>query len=116
MPTLDDFVARWAGVLEVWRAEADMSLSRLGLIEQLHSWFQGGMFQRCQPTAGAFPKKQHSLLAVTKEQKWGKYRDEVMTRIGVLEGEGWATVYTDGLAKQVGVWWQTGYGVCFGEG
>ena len=35
---------------------------------------------------------------------------------GVLEGEGWATAYTDGSAKQVGGWWQAGYGVWFGDG
>ena len=29
--TLDDFVARWVGVLEVWRVEKDLSLSRVDL-------------------------------------------------------------------------------------
>ena len=39
-PLLDDFVAQWAQVLETWRADRDMSLSRLDLqhlLDQLHA-------------------------------------------------------------------------------
>ena len=46
-PSLDDFVARWMGVLEVWRAGKDLSLCRSDLqhlLKQLLSWFDGGMF------------------------------------------------------------------------
>ena len=53
---------------------------------------------------------------MTKEQKWGTYKEEVPLRLSLLEKEGWATAYTDGSAKQVGGWWQAGYGVWFGEG
>ena len=47
---------------------------------------------------------------MSKEQKWGAYRDEVLKRIAILEAEGWAMAYTDGSAKQVGGWWQAGFG------
>ena len=115
-------MAWWVGVA-VWRAEADASISRLDLqhlIEQLHSWFEGGMFRRQQPAPGVFLAKRQVSAAMTKEQKWGKYRDDVMRRIGVVEGKGWATAYTDGLAKQVFVCvWGGGmvwYGMPYGIG
>ena len=47
-PSLDDFVAKWVGILEVWRAERDLSLSTVDLqhlLTQLLSWFEGGMFR-----------------------------------------------------------------------
>ena len=53
-PTLDDFVAQWVGVLEVWQAEKDLSLSTVDLkhlIEHLLSWFTGGgrSYKRTRP-------------------------------------------------------------------
>ena len=60
MPPLDDFVARWLGILEVWRSKKDMSLSQSDLqrlIEQLLSWFEGGMFQKRQQQPRLFPRK-----------------------------------------------------------
>ena len=33
---------------------------------------------------------------------------------GVLDGEKWTLVYTNGSAKQVRGWWQAGYGAWFG--
>ena len=46
-PSLDEFVARWQTVLEVWRAQKDMTVSRKDLsylIEQLGNWFDNKMF------------------------------------------------------------------------
>ena len=42
MPVLDEFIAGWAGVLRRWRAEVNMSCSRLDLytfVEILDGWF-----------------------------------------------------------------------------
>ena len=117
-PSLDDFVARWMGILEVGRAEQTMSLSRPDLqqlLEQLFLWFGGGMFQKKDPAPGVFPNKTGVKPTDLKEQKWGRYRDAVVKRLKVLETERWTLVYTDGSAKQVRGWWQAGYGVWFGE-
>ena len=105
-PSLDDFVARWMGNLEVWCAEPNMSSFRPDLqhpLDHLFLWFGGGMFQKKIPTPGVFPKKT------------GQYRDGVVKRLQVLEAEHWTLVYTDGSAKQVRGWWQAGYGAWFGE-
>ena len=101
-------MARWVGVLEVWRAEKDLSLPGVDLghlIEQLFSWFTGGMFIQNAPAAGVYPAKPTATPGDLKEQKWGKYRDAVVEKLAVLEGEGWQLVYTDGPAKQVRGWW-----------
>ena len=105
--------------MEVWRAEKDLSLSRVDLqhlIEQLFSWFTGGMFIQKAPSAGVYSAKPTATPGDLKEQKWGKYRDAVVKKLAVPEREGWQLAYTDGLAKQVRGWWQAGYGVWFGEG
>ena len=115
-PSLDDFVARWLGILEVWTAEKDLSLSRADLqhlLTQILCWFEGGMFQQRQPAPRVFPACKASTPGNAKEQKWGKYKDSVLKKLGVLEGEGWTVAYTDGSAKQVDGWWQAGYGVWF---
>ena len=80
-PSLDDFVARWVGVLEVWRAEKNLSLAHgdlQHLLDQLNMWFTGGMFQQRMPALGVFPRKPAASAASTKEQKWGQYRDGVV--------------------------------------
>ena len=118
VPTLDDFVARRVGVMEIWRAKKDLSLSRVDLqhlIEQLFSWFTGWMFIQKAPAAGVYPAKPTATPGDPKEQRWGQYRDAVVEKLAVLEREGWQLVYTDGSAKQVRGWWQAGYGVWFGE-
>ena len=117
-PSLDDFVAGWMGILEVWRAEPNMYLSRSDLqhlLDQLFQGFGGGMFQKKVPESRVFPKKSSAWPLDLKEQKWGQYRDGVVERLQVPAGEQWTLVYTDGSAKQVRGWWQAGYGVWFGE-
>ena len=112
-PSLDDFVARWMGILEVWHAEPNMSLSHPNLqhlLDQLFLWFNGGMFQKKTPTPRVFPKKTGAKPTDLKEQNWGQYRDGVVERLQVLEAEHWTLVCTDGLAKQVRGWWQARYG------
>ena len=94
-PTLDDFVARWLGVLEVWCAEKDLSLSRVHLqhlIEQLFSWFGGGMFLQRVPAPRAYPQKATAAPTDLKETKWEQYRDAIVKRLSVLEEEGWTMV------------------------
>ena len=79
-PPVDDFVARWLGILEVWRAETDLSLSRVDLqhlLTQLLLWFEGGMFQQRQPAPRVFPTRKAFAPGNAKEHKWGKYRDSV---------------------------------------
>ena len=71
------------------------------LIEQLFSWFTGGMFIQKAPAAGVYPAKPGDL----KEQKWGQERDAVVEKLAVLEREGWQFENTDGSAKQVRGWW-----------
>ena len=85
------------------------------LLTQLLSWFDGGMFRRRQPAPGVFPARKTAAPKSAKEQKWGKYRDSVLKKQAVFEGEGWTIAYTDRSAKQVGGWWQAGYGVRFGH-
>ena len=52
IPSLDDFVAKWVGTLEVWRAEKDLSVSRVytcGLKEvcfNTGSWLRGCIRRR----------------------------------------------------------------------
>ena len=50
-----------------------------------------------------------------KEKKGGDYRDKLESRLSVMQGEGWIVVFTDGSAKQVGGWWQAGFGVYLGR-
>ena len=71
-PSLDDLVARRVGALEVWRAEKDLSVSRVDLqhlIEQLHLWFEGGMFQPRQPAPGVYLEKRPASAAITEVGK-----------------------------------------------
>ena len=60
--------------------------------------------------------KQQASAAVTKEQEWGRYIDDVMRRIGVLEGEkgGPRRIWMARQSK-CGAWWQAEYGVWFRE-
>ena len=86
---LDDFVARWVGVLEVWRAEKDLSLSKVDLqhlIEQLFSWFTGGMFLLQAPGRRGLSGEAHGYAWDLKEQKWGKYRDMVVEKLARERG------------------------------
>ena len=48
-----------------------------------------------------------------KEDKWGKYTDEVVGQIAQLEAQGWVVVYTDGSAKTVRGWERAGYGAYY---
>ena len=92
------------GVLEVWRAEKDLLLSRVDLehlIDQLFSWFTGGMFIQKAPAARVYPAKPTATPGDLKEHKWGQYRDAVVEKLAVLEREGWRLLFTDGSAKQV---------------
>ena len=103
----------------MWCAEKDLSLLRTDLqhlIEQLYSWFEGGMFLQKAPAPGVYPARTTVAPSDQKEKKWGQYRDGVVKRLAVLEEEGWTLVYTDGSAKQVRGWWQVGYAAWFGEG
>ena len=50
--------------------------------------FDGGMFQHRQPAPGVYPEKRPACTVMTKEQKWGKYKEEVLQRISLLEAEG----------------------------
>ena len=63
-------MARWVGILEVWRAKRDLSLSKADLqhlLTQLLSWFEGGMFQQRQPAPGVFPARKASATGNAKE-------------------------------------------------
>ena len=83
---------------------------------QLHAWFDGGVFKQKQPAAGVFLQKPSGTVVTTREQKWGKYGDPVLTRLSMLMRQGWTVVYTDGSTKLVKGWWQAGYGGWFAEG
>ena len=77
-PSLDDFVAKWVGDMEAWRAERDLSLSKVDLqhlTARLLSWFEGGMLQQRQPAPGVFPAQRAAAPGNAKERKWGVYRD-----------------------------------------
>ena len=120
--SLDDFVAQWMGVLEVWRAEKNLSLSRADLqhlLDQLNLWFSWGMFQQRVPAPSAgtrgFPEKSVAPTASAKERKCGQFRDGVVQRLAVLSQENWTLVYTNGSAKQLPGWWQAGCGAGFGD-
>ena len=40
----------------------------------------------------------------------------MLRRLDVMVKVGWTAAYTDGSVKQVGGWWQAGYGVFFSQG
>ena len=105
---LDEFVAGWATVLQLWRAEKNMSCSKADLhwfVGILDRWFENLLMPsifKCLPKAptNANPPKQVDKLA-QKEEKRGRYRDTAVQRLQSLEGEGGAMVYTDWSSKTV---------------
>ena len=69
------------------------------------------MFKHRQPAPGVFPLKRQASAAVTREQKWGKYRDDMMRRFGGTRGGrvchgvyGWLGKASGGLRAQGMVW------------
>ena len=123
MPVLDEFIAGWAGVLRRWRAEVNMSCSRLDLytfVEILDGWFSDpampGIFKgpAHKPTTARPPRALDTLAL--KEAKWGKYKNGKVQHLAALEQGGWTVAYTDGSAKTVRGWAQVGFGVWFHRG
>ena len=118
--SLEEFVAVWVGVLEIWRGERNMSCSRVDLrhlIAQLHSWADHKtMFHRAPqaPTTAKLPSARPDPLKL-KEAKWGSHKRSLLAELEGMSGEGWVIVYTDGSAKRVRGWMQAGYGVWFGD-
>ena len=123
MPVLDEFIAGWAGVLRRWRAEVNMSCSRLDLytfVEILDGWFSDpampGIFKgpAHKPTTARPPRASDTLAL--KEAKWVKYKNGKVQQLAALEQRGWTVAYTDGSAKTVRGWAQAGFGVWFHRG
>ena len=74
VPTLDDFGAVGGGIGGLAGRKNNFSLSRVDLqhlIEQLFSWFTGGMFIQKAPAARVYPAKPTAMPGDLKEQKWG---------------------------------------------
>ena len=72
-PSLDDFVARWMGVLEVRQPEKKICLCRDQICNiWLKSCYRGlrGMFKQQQPDPGVFPKSQLPVLQIEHFIQW----------------------------------------------
>ena len=92
------------GVLEVWRAEKDLLLSRVDLqhlIQQLFSWCTGGVFIQKALTARVYPAQPTATPGDPKEQKWGEYT--VVKKLAVPEREGWRLVPWTGRQSEYAV-------------